>query len=225
MKPDQIIDEAEAILSDYGVKYPGTKSVMYSRINQSQKRYFSMAAKADQEFYGLQMDFTLDVNACADFTQLDETKALPIEQIDDFRIIESDNPDQVNKRIHVVPLHDAEAHLKPRATFRSNIFAGFGGDLAGVNRVRLYYTRRPRTIGRDGLVAAATQQVDVELESPWDFLLVWDLVYDLIRRADAMEKELKKGLLELVLGPNRTLTKEFIAHVAGLVHRRQDRHN
>ena len=224
MTPEQIIDEAEAILSDYGVNYPGTKSVMYSRINQSQKRYFSKAAKADQEFYGLQLDFTLDVNACADFSRLSEAQALPIEQIDDFRIIASNNPDQVNKRINVVPLHDAEAHWRPRATVRSKMFAGFGEDLAGVTKVRMYYTRRPRTIGRDGLVTGATQQVDVELESPWDFLLVWDLVYDLIRRADEMEKEKKAGLLELVLGPNRTLTKEFIAHVAGFVHMRQDRH-
>ena len=227
MLPDQIIDEAESLCTDYGVTHPTTRSVMYTRINQCQRRLFANVAEVDTEYYGLQVRVRLDSAMCADLSKIREaTGALPIERIDDVRIAESVHADQIGKRVRIVPLNDAEAHqVPPRATIRSHAFAGFGDDLAGVSQVDIYYTRCPRTIRRDGLVEGAEAQIEVELESPWDFLLVWDLVAHLITLAPQLDKERKELLMELVMARFNSLRKEYLAHVVGFVHMRQDRHS
>ena len=222
--PDQIIDEAQSVCSDYAVPYPTTKSVMFLRVNQCQKELFARAAEVDQEYYGLQADLTLDASGCADLSGISETAAFPMERIDDVRIHVANEPELIGTRVNIVPAYDAEAHLAPRATIRSHVIAGFSEDLAGVGKLRIYYTRRPRTIGRDGLVAGAELQVPVELESPWDYLLVWDLILDLIRRTDAADKDRKEKLGMLVKESFDRLLADYLAHVAGFVHMRQDRH-
>ena len=237
MTPDQIIDEAESICTDFGVPWPTTNSVKYSRINQASMRLFSDAAKVDREYYGLSFRLSLDQNGCADLSKVGTLTRNPqtgrlegafaIERIDDIRIAEAKDPALVTKRVNVVPLHDAEAHeaVGRRATLRSHVLEAFGDDLAGVTKVVVYYTRKPRAIGRDGLVDGATEQIPVELDPPWDWTLVWDLVAYLITLTDQMDREEKERLHAIALARYDSIHKDYLAHVAGFVRMRQDRHS
>ena len=225
MTPDQIIDEAESVCSDYSISYPTTKSVMYLRMSQCQKRMFVDAADVDQEYYGMRADLTLDGSGCADLSRIDELHAAPVERVDDLKILEANDPADIGRRVNLVSAYEAEVHYAPRVTLRSHVIESVGDDLAGVTKLRMLYTRRPRTIGRNGLIAGATAQRHVELESPWDYLLVWDLANDLIRRSDEEDKARKGMLQEMVKETFTMLKDDFLMHVAGFAHKRQDRHS
>ena len=211
MKPIEILEGAISICSDFTEHYPTSKPVMYRRMNQRQQELFSMASSWDRDFYGICATVTLDSNKRADLEDLEEDSGVfEIDMVDDVR-----TPDPDNKRVHIVPLYDVENHLPPRMTLRSHRLEPVGNDMEGITQVLVYYSRRPKTIKSNGLLAGDTEQVDVELESPFDDLLIWDLVRDLLRRTIKMETQARAAVLVMISEVEAGLLASFEKHVTG----------
>ena len=225
MKPSEIIDGAIAIVSDYTDNWPASRPTMMRRINQKQQQVFSITPKWDREYYGICAICRLDSDGRADLEDIeaqDDGSVYEIEMIDDIRISgtkPSGGDYDVGQRVNLVPAYDAENHLAPRMTLRSRRLESYGNDFEDKNRgyrqVEIFYSRRPLTIKPDGIVGDNPDEIDVELESPFDDLLVWDLAKDLIRRTIDMDPMISEVETELLAS--------YEAHVLGFAHARQDR--
>lgn len=226
MTPDDIIDFAQGIVSDYTDNYPTTKSVMYQRINIRQNELFALVASWDKEYYGVHATAELDSSGCADLAAMREAGIFPIERVDRVEILDRgtnenvDNGDEVN----IVPAYDTKGHIAPRATLRSHILGQYDTDLQGVVSLRIFYSRQPKEIDFKGLVGGERNQ-PVEIPSPWHALLAWDLARDLIRRAPGMDIEKRMPSLEMIAAVETEVLAGFENHVRGFAHARQDRFN
>lgn len=224
MTPDEIITSAQGVVSDYTDDYPTTKSVMYNRMNVRQRELFVAAGAWDREFYGVCVIATLDDTGAVNLAEMDGTaNVYAIEQIEQVRIEDVGTSSlATGDRLNIVPSLDVDAHFSPRATIRSHVLEGVAGELDLVTSVKIFYARRPKDIDERGRIEG-NKDVEVELTSPFDYLLVWDLARDLIRRTVRMEHELKAELLALMKESESEALAAFELHVKGFNWAREDR--
>lgn len=217
MTPEQICVAAMGICSDYTDSYPTTRSIMYQRISSRQRELFAHIATIDPEFYGAEVVAEV-VDGALNIGALEQSgDVYPVERIEEVRIEEpGDSELEAGARVSLVLVTDIEASLPPRATLRSGVIRQVGSELAGVESLLVYYSRRPRTIGPDG-------SGTIELLEPFQFLLVYDLAKDLIRRTVGIEGAAKAASFELLDRVEKELTDALGEHITHAARARESR--
>lgn len=208
MTPEQIARAAMGICSDYTDGFPTTRKIMYQRISARQRELFAHIATIDPEFYGFEAVVEVKDGA-ADIGALEQSgDVYPVERIQEVLIEdEGESAERVQgERVALIRATDAHAFPAPRATYRSGIIRGVAGDLDGVASLLVYYSRRPRSIGPDG-------SGEIELLEPYQYLLVFDLARDLIRRTIGIEGERRVAALQMIEAAERELLQGLEQHI------------
>ena len=244
MTPDQAIAEARSFVGDTGPQYPVTDSMLYARINANQRHWFAKAASWNREYFGETVDADMDEDGCLDLSNLEGTDLYPIESVDQVEVLRSGTTDYPpGTKVTICRADERLMHDAPRCTIRSHTLAGVtyhertagGGskevrDLSGVEAIRIWYSRRPRSIdgrgwtiiGRDdkddSLVWA---EQDLEIGDPWDWLIVWDLVATLIGRTATVDGNMKSPVLAMAEQAAAELEAIFEQHVRGYTYGRE----
>lgn len=219
MTPEEIVVAALGIASTYSDSYPSTRSVMYRRISVRQRELFVHIAALDPELFGA--DVVVDVvDGAANLAALEQSgDVYPVERVQVVRIEDAGASDlDTGERVSLVPADDAEAHLAPRATYRSGVVRGWDGDLDDVTSLWIAYARRPRTIGADG-------SGEIELLEPFQDLLVFDLARYLVRGTVDIDGQVKAVAADLIEKQEAALLQSLEQHVQNGAAVRERRHH
>lgn len=207
MTADEIRRAALGVVSDYTDNYPTTKATAFKRISVRQRELWLMASKWEPEYTGASATGVLDGNGDVDLLLMENHDTFRAENIGIVEINDKGTSDySTGDRITVIRAGEAHAHLAPRMTLRDRMLRQVGTDLDGVTSITVHYSRLPDTIGSDG-------SGTIELVEPFDYLLVWDLAADLIRRTIDMDGERKAAALSVVSKAEAALLQSFQAHV------------
>lgn len=219
MTPEDICVAAMGICSDYTDSYPTTRAIMYQRISSRQRELFAHIATIDPEFYGEEIIAEMSSPGALNVGALEQSgDVYPVERIEEVRISDagSSSDRETGERITLVRVADADAYFPPRATYRSGVLRQVGNDLDGVASLLIYYSRRPRTIGPDG-------RGEIELLEPFQYLLVYDLAKDLVRRTVGIEGKVKAAVVEMVGAAETELMTALGEHITHSARAREDR--
>lgn len=186
---------------------------MYRRVGLRQQQLFSRIAQADQEYTGTWADGTLDADARLDLKDL--LDPLPAAgRITRIEIKDRGSSSYTNgQNVQIVNTNSAEFRGDPRVTIRDYLVEGYTppgqnatNDLDGVTSLRVYYPRMPAAL--DG----SDKAKEIELESPWDEMLVLDLAIWLIRRAPDVSLADRGEAIGLMGAEMAELDAEFEEH-------------
>ncbi len=217
MTPEEIVVAALGIMADYTDSYPTTRAIMYRRISARQRELFAHIATLDPEFYGEEIVAELTSGAL-NVAALEESEDVyPVERVEDVYVEGvGTSLRTAGERVTLVPATDSAAYLAPRATYRSGVIRGVGTDLDGVASLRLYYARRPRSIGADG-------SGTIELLEPFQDLLIYDLARDLVRRTVGLEGAQKAAVVGMMDEAEKQLLDSLGQHITHAARAREDR--
>jgi hypothetical protein len=217
MTPEQICVAAMGICSDYTDNYPTTRAIMYQRISSRQRELFAHVAILDPEFYGAEIVAEVTDGALNVAALEQSGDVYPVERVEEVQVEDPGTSGlDAGTRVGLVLVTDPEAALPPRATYRSGVIRQVGTELQGVASLLLYYSRRPRTIGPDGSGV-------IELLEPFQFLLVYDLAKDLIRRTIGIEGEKKAAAFQLLDSAEKELLEALGEHITHAARARESR--
>ncbi len=168
--------------ADFGVGYPGSKSVLYRRLGNRLHQLYAMAASWNPEYFGVSAVGTL-TSGGVNFSSMGNPAAgdpvFAPELVSRVEIADKGTSSYTNgDEINVVQLNDPNAALPPRVTLRNQVLQQVDTDLANVTSVRLYYSRRPfrLTADEDGTTT-------VDFPEQFEELLVIDLTRWIVRKA------------------------------------------
>ena len=224
MRPVEIIKEARTYAPDTNDSFPVTEATLYARINARQRQLFALASSWNQEYYGRSVLSSLS-NGCVDLDKLEDTKLWPIETVDRVEIADpGDSEWRKNTVVTICRADEQREHLPPRMLLRSHTLQAVDdlatdedgetrttSDLEGVSKVRIWYSRRPRTIDGRGDVQSRTE--DVEIGDPWEWLLVWDLVKSLTKRVAQTDTQKDAPVVLMARESEVELLNLFRSHV------------
>ena len=215
MTPAEAVLNAQALCSDYTEQFPASDKAAFLRLDTHQHHLFGDASAWDPEHFGA--DEALDVQTGQ--VLLPRTVA----RVSDVYV---EDPGcskwKAGRRVNIVPANDYHRHMAPRVFIRSLRLVGVEQDIVDVQSVRVYFARYPAKIGLDGTIGGH-EDADMDLPEPWTNLLVIDLARDLIRRAIALEGDMKTRALDRLDEQYETEFKKFEKHVVRYTHVRQDR--
>ena len=200
MTVKEVIIEAQAICEEYTDSYPVTESLMLRRVDVRQRELFALAASLDKEFYGKTLVASIEEGAI-------DLSDEPVEKVDLVQTADG-------TRVNIVAVEDVNAHRPPRMTLRDKKLEVVGSDLADESSLRIHYSARA-----PGLIDIADE---VDLDPPYDFLLVWDLAKDLIRRTASMDGDQKGAVIQLIGASEADLLELYKQHVATYAHARME---
>lgn len=181
MTTSEAREMAYGILGRYGVDVPTIPhALIYNRMSIRQREIFSWISNLDPDFYGECATAAL-VNGDVDLNVLEgkaDPSPYPIESI---QVVRVEDPGSsltltAGDRVRLVRADDFR-QVPPRMTLRSMVLRDVGGDMAGVNTIKIWYTRRPRVIGNDGTD-------ELELPEPWHDLIALDAAQFILQRTD-----------------------------------------
>lgn len=224
LTPDDIIEEVRTFLPNTNEAFPVTDAMLYLRMSDRQRRLFSIAAEESESYFGVRVTAPPDGN-CVDLNDLEKDDEHAIASVDLIEIADPGSSAYLrNQEVTIVDADERFAgHFKPRVTIRSHLIEGVdeevedsGGrrivnDLAGVAQLRVWYSRFPLPINGLGQVNGKMQEV--EIGSPWDRLLIYDLVKSLIKSTARDDAEKNDPLWKMAHMAEEELVEEFKAHV------------
>lgn len=223
MTPSEAIDHALGILTEYTDEYPTGRAVLMEIINSRQRAYFSMANETNREYFGEAVDVDVE-EGCVDLGSIRDTDLSEIERIDRIEVAATTAEDiAVGDEVYMIQAHDWRNRAQPGVTVRSNLIEQCGTDLDGITELKLWYSRYPKRINPVGVAAGEADEEDLEIGEPWDWLLVWEIVEAMVRRAEDMDSEAKEKKLAEIMATKSEMEGSFLAHVAGFTFGRQDR--
>lgn len=180
------------------------RALIYARIGVRQQELFAIANRVNPDYFGV----CAHAPVAAGVVNL-ATIADPVPTPDLVQRIEIYDAGislyAVGEEVNPVTLHDQGATFPPRVIFRSNVLYGVGVDLVGVDELRIYYARIPASIPPTG------KDIELEIPSPHDMLLVVDAERDIYRRS---VKEGADELMARATADEAPLLAAFQAHVA-----------
>jgi hypothetical protein len=211
---------------DFGGTVPSTRSLLYRRASVRQQELFSWVAEQNADYYGAEAIGVLDAGAIDFLLMVDEgvREAVSVGKV----FVESmtapvppaDYPYAVGDEITVIPdSDDPTAYIPPRATVRGHILRGIGSDLDEVEEIRVHYSYRPLPIAE-----AEDGTTEVEIEQPFDELLVVDLARSMARKMIDLDPARKIAIVETLTAEEASLLESLGAHVRQFTAGRTARH-
>ena len=114
-----------------------------------------------------------------------------------------------------MPAYDAGGHLPPRVTLRDRLLQVVDEDIDDGEELTVHYSRTA-----SGISAGSDA---VEIQPPYDWLLVWDLARYLLRRTASIDAETKAHILGVIKSSEDEMLEAYMGFVRGYSHARQDR--
>lgn len=213
MTYDEIVDAALARAMDFGNSFPTTRPVLYRRIEIRQSEIFTLAARVNPDYFGVNVIGVLDADGLVDLAELDADTAVadPTSAITRIEIRDAGTHPtlQCGKEVTLVTPNDREAGLAPRMTLRNFTLRPIPGDMDGVVSVCVFYAYRPRPKATplDGTEES-------ELPSFYQELSVIDLTKWLLKQSISMAVETKAAALAALSDEEKEMLTTFMAEVA-----------
>lgn len=208
MTVEEAVVQALARVSEFGDGVPATRSLCYHRIGVRQQQIFAAVAAIDPDYFGVCASAALTDGMANLEDMVDSVPAA-----DSITRIEIADPGTSSyapgTRIRLVRLDEEHTAAPPRVRIRNHVIEQIGTDLAGVEKIMVYYPRRPQPIG------PADGEKDLELPDPFQDLLVVDLAKYLIAKAVSMEAERRIEALRALSAEEEQLLAGLEAHVRG----------
>lgn len=206
---EDIRELAMAFLGEFGIVGTNVaKSVQYLRISSRQREIFTLGSSMDPEYFGECVVVNLD-NEGANLNALEAMAPDTIYPIDMVQVVKIEDPGsseyEAGEKVTIVRLDDPRA-LPPRMTLRSMILRGVDDDMTGVTSIKIWYSRKPWELGKDGTGI-------IELPEPFHDLLALDLAKFLVSRDKEGPNAAKA--LEYLTAQEATRMEAFKAHIAG----------
>lgn len=187
--------------------YPSSRELMIRRASVRQRELMAKAAKANPDYYGVCAISPLDANAATDVNDIVEPTPTP--ELIDMVLIEDPGSSQyaAGTEVNIVRALDKHAELAPRMTLRDLVLQGVDDDMDGVISVEIYYSRL------SPMATFADASSSLELQSPWDELLVIDLNRHLLQKATRLEASLRKEAIDACDAEETPLLAGYIEHI------------
>ncbi|HTJ62156.1 MAG TPA: hypothetical protein VL333_13275 [Candidatus Saccharimonadales bacterium] len=207
MTAEEMAILALARTSEITEHYPATRSTMYRRMGLRQRELMTLAAKANPDYYGVCALSNLDSNTATDLNDIIEP--VPTPELISLVKIEDPGTSQwaAGTEINIVPAAQKDCELPPRATLRDLVLQGVDTDLVGVTSVEILYSR----------IAAAFGPFDgdsvLELQAPWDELLVIDLTKHLLGKATRLPQDIQQAAIAALDKEEAPILTAYIDHV------------
>lgn len=211
MTAEEMAILAMARTSEITQHYPATRSLMYRRMSLRQRELMASAAKANPDYYGVCAISTLDSEAATDLNDITEPVPTP-ELVSVFRIEDAGDSQWTHgQEITIVPSSQLDCELPPRATLRDLVFQGVDDDLDGVVSIEIVYSRLSAPLGPlDG-------DSVLELQAPWDDLLLIDLTRHLIRKATRLPQDIIASVIAGLDAEEGPIVAAYLEHVINYV--------
>lgn len=186
---------------------PATRSLCYRQLGLRQQQLLSAAGRANPEFYGASASADLDAGV-ADFADIDPAN---VPQPAFIQLVTISNPGtslwRAGTIVSIVPIVDWTAGIAPRATLRDLVLRQVAADLDGVQTITMYYTRLAPAYDHDDA------DTPLELESPWDDVLVIDLAKALLTKSPAATSAAVVSLLQAMAAEETSKVEAFLNYV------------
>jgi hypothetical protein len=220
MTPEEVRIAALAECAEFGDNFPSTKSVCYRRIGVRQQQLFDVADEVNPDFFGVCAEGvvvagTLNLRELLAGTVevgVGETVPAAAQRLQRIEVKElTGDPEDavyaVGDEVSIIPLSEIAdgAAVAPRVTYRDGVLRQVGTDLATVARLEVFYSRRP--------AAVSLGSETVELPEPYGELLVFDLAKMLVRRATAVDAQVRDSAIAVFDQLEKDLLDGFKAHV------------
>lgn len=205
---DQIVEAALSRAMDFGQDFPTTRRVMYRRIEIREQEIFSLAARVNPDYFGVNAEGFLDSLGDVDLRTLDLVGSA-IDPTSSVTRVEIQQPGThpslvCGQEVSLVTPNDREAALPPRMWLRNFTLHAVPGDMVGVVSVCIYYAYRPapRTLPMTGAESS-------ELPSVYQELLVLDLTKWLLKQSISMSTEIKVAATEILNAEEQAMVGTF----------------
>ncbi len=207
-----ILDGALARALDWSTRQPTSKSVLWRRISIRQQELFALAGQVNPEYFHAKAVGTLDGTAID--LMLMEADGVKVPVLVTAALIETmavvvPLPYAVGDKINIIAEQDdPDAYLAPRARIRGHVLEAVGEDLDDVTHIRLLYAYRSATaaVDEDGTST-------LELDAPFDELLVVDLARHLARLSLELEPDKKAAIIAAYGEEEKELLGQFADHL------------
>lgn len=202
---------AMARTSEITDQYPSTRSLMYRRLGLRQRELMALAGRENPEYYGVCAISPLDDEFATDLNDIIEPVPTP-ELISLFKVEDAGSSQWSHgDEITIVPAHDKGVELPPRATLRDLVFQGVDDDLDGVVSIEIMYSR----------IAAPFGPLDggsvLELQNPYDEILIVDLTKHLLRKATRLPKDIRDTAIAGLVEEENGLVDKYLSHVRSYI--------
>lgn len=210
MTVDQVAVAALARAMEHSRQIPTTRSVIYRRIGQRQQDLFAMAARVNPDYYGVCAIASLR-DADDEWVGASDISAIggdvpPVEQLARIEVQDPGTSEYaVGQEVYVVPLSDPGVAFAPRVTVRNRVIRQVGTDLAGVEKLEVFYSRSPTPI------TGADEDRELELAPQFQELLVVDAARDLFRRSTLLPN--RPALVALMDAEEKPMLADYMEHV------------
>jgi hypothetical protein len=203
MTVDEIVTEALARADEWSRSYRPPHQMLYRRIGYHRRELALAVARENPDYHGAAIEADLE-DGIVDVRDI--VSPLPVfGQLYRVEVLdpgESDLP--TGWPVTIVPTTDVESGVRPRMIFRDRVLTGVGSDLNGVRSVTIHFLKLPEMIAHtDGATV-------VDMEPPFDNLLVLDLAREIVAHAPTADHEGARAVLgsEYV-----TLMGSYMQHV------------
>ncbi|MCL7965370.1 MAG: hypothetical protein M8858_08130 [marine benthic group bacterium] len=193
MTYEEVVEAAMARGLDWDADFPSTRLPLYRRIGTRQQQLFTMASKANPDYYGVKAGAAIDANDelnlrdMAGVPAVDQAAGVQRIEIGDHGTSSYADGDEV----HTISIDDPDAALAPRVTLRDMVIKGFGTDLDNVTSLCVYYPRYPDMPDND-----EDGSTDLEISEAYTELLVIDLTKYLVKKTLSIEADVKARVME-----------------------------
>ncbi len=211
MTYEEVVENALARTLEWDGEFPSTRLPMYRRIGVRQQQLFSMASKVNPDYYGSEAAAALDSEYRLDLKDLDGLATLD-QAAGVQRVIILDPGASIyvaGDEVNIVSIDDIDADLPPRVTIRDQIVKGVGTDLINVVSLCVKYPRYA-----DMPLNTEDGTTDIQLQEPYQELLVIDLTKDLVRKTLSLEVGVKAAIGETLKEEETELLTVYMADVA-----------
>lgn len=206
MTAEDIVVLAMARTSEITDAYPATRSLAYRRLGLRQRQLQALAARENPDYYGVCAETPL-VNLAADLNDIATPVPMP-ELIQKVTIEDHGTSTWTNgKVISIVPLSDLNAELPPRMTLRDLVLQSVGNDLLNVTSIMVFYSRLA------DVFAPTDGGAVVELQDPFNELLVLDLVKVFLAKATRLDATIRQTSIETFAAEEASLLTAYLDHV------------
>lgn len=187
--------------------YPSTRALIYRRLGLRQREIMAQGAKLNPDYYGTCAESALDGQSATDLNDIIEPVPTP-ELIEMVTIEDAGTSGYVlGTEVNIVTRHDVDAELPPRMTLRDLVLQGVNDDLVGVVSVMIFYSRLPAPFG------PSDKDSVIELQSPWDELLVIDGAIQLLQKATRLDAAIRTAAIADLRTEEAPLVKGYMDHV------------
>jgi hypothetical protein len=194
------------------VSWQGPSTLLWQRIAQRQQEIVAKAAEANRGYFLTEAVAFVDNSRVELRTLMYEgaSGSLEVSLLDRIFRVEVEesgtSPWTPGTEIHVVPVLDPGVAFPPRMVLVGSQLRAVGGDLQGVDHVRIFYQARPSV-----QVAAETESV---LPDPYGELLVYDLAKFMLLRIARVKEEDEDPAYSMIRGLEKSLEAQFLEHVS-----------